>query len=110
MLDKLHDAGVRHVFAGHYHRNAGGMYKDLELVITSAVGAQLGGDEQGYRVVNVTESGLSHEYRTLQPTMSIPPSVALGILLDMYRGKKGGRPDQPPFQGPMPSVRRLKAA
>ena len=27
MLEKLHAGGVRKVFCGHYHRNAGGWYK-----------------------------------------------------------------------------------
>ena len=27
MLDKFYDAGVRKIFCGHYHRNAGGWYK-----------------------------------------------------------------------------------
>lgn len=83
MLNKFYDAGVRHVFAGHYHRNAGGMFKDMQQVVTSAVGAQLGGDEQGYRVVQVTEKGLNHEYRTLSINVSLPPVIAFNLLMDV---------------------------
>ncbi|KAF2365833.1 Calcineurin-like phosphoesterase domain ApaH type, partial [Trinorchestia longiramus] len=65
MLDKFYDAGVRHIFSGHYHRNAGGTFKDLEMVVTSAAGVQLGDDEPGYRIVNVTETSITHQYRNL---------------------------------------------
>jgi len=65
MLERFHSAGIRHIFTGHYHRNAGGWYKDLELVVTSAVGAQLGGDNPGYRVVKVLENALEHQYYDL---------------------------------------------
>lgn len=65
MLDKFYDAGVRHVFCGHYHRNAGGFYKDLEEVVTSAVGAQLGECQQGFRLVRVLEDRLLHQYYAL---------------------------------------------
>lgn len=65
MLEKFHAAGVRYIFSGHYHRNAGGFYKDLEEVVTSAVGAQLGDAGQGYRLVRVLEDRLSHHYYRL---------------------------------------------
>ena len=39
MLDKLCEAGVSKIFCGHYHRNAGGWYKDMELIVTSSLGA-----------------------------------------------------------------------
>lgn len=82
LLDKFYAAGVRHVFSGHYHRNAGGKYKDLEMVVTSAVGAQLGSDEPGYRVVHVTESSISHHYQTLDSWNSTIPS-AISLLYDV---------------------------
>jgi len=62
LLEKMHQAGVRYIFTGHYHRNAGGRYKDLEQIVTSAIGAPLGVNPSGYRVVNVTEEKLLHEY------------------------------------------------
>lgn len=62
LLKKFHDAGVRAIFCGHYHRNAGGFYKDLEVVVTSAVGCQLGTDKSGFRVVKVDENSIKHKY------------------------------------------------
>jgi len=66
MLDKLRSAGVRHIFCGHYHRNAGGFYGDLELVVTSAVGCQLGNDAPGMRIVRVTKDKVQHKYYELE--------------------------------------------
>lgn len=74
MLKKFHDAGVRAIFCGHYHRNAGGFYKDMELVVTSAVGAQLGDDGHGFRVVKVLDDKIEHQYYTLD---EVPRSVSL---------------------------------
>lgn len=61
-LDKLHNSGVSKVFCGHYHRNAGGFYKNMEIIVTTAVGAQLGSDKHGYRIVEVTENQVNHKY------------------------------------------------
>ncbi|XP_054166517.1 serine/threonine-protein phosphatase CPPED1-like [Oppia nitens] len=66
MLDKLYEAGVRYIFTGHYHRNAGGMYKDMELVVTSAIGAQLGTDRSGLRVVRVYDKSIQHKYYAIE--------------------------------------------
>ncbi|CAG2172178.1 unnamed protein product [Oppiella nova] len=65
MVSKFHEAGVRAIFAGHYHRNAGGKYEDLELVVTSAIGAQSPegrNADSGYRVVTVNETDITHRY------------------------------------------------
>jgi hypothetical protein len=35
-------------------RNAGGFYKDLEVVVTTAIGCQLGNDQNGMRIVTVS--------------------------------------------------------
>lgn len=64
-LERFHDVGIRYVFTGHYHRNAGGFYKDLEVVVTSAAGVQLGLDDPGYRIVKVHEDKLEHKYYNL---------------------------------------------
>jgi len=64
-LEQLNKAGVKKVFCGHYHRNAGGWYKDLEVVITSAIGCQLGTDEHGMRLVKITKEDVNHEYHAL---------------------------------------------
>ncbi|KAM5153187.1 serine/threonine-protein phosphatase CPPED1 [Mantella aurantiaca] len=65
LLQMFHKAGVKAVFSGHYHRNAGGTYKDLDMVVTSAIGCQLGEDEHGLRVVVVTEDQIVHRYYSL---------------------------------------------
>jgi len=106
LLERFYDAGIRHVFSGHYHRNAGGTYRDLQMVVTSAVGAQLGEDKQGYRVVNVTETAIDHHYVTID-VVTLPPTVAYSVFrayLDQFRDRGGF--DKPPFLG----SRRLKAA
>ncbi len=57
--------GVKAVFSGHYHRNAGGCYDGLDMVVSSAVGCQLGDDTHGVRVVVVTEEDIIHRYHSL---------------------------------------------
>lgn len=64
MLAKFESAGVRAIFAGHYHRNGGGHYENLELIVTSAMGAVIG-DKQGssgYRIVDVSEKEIKHRF------------------------------------------------
>ncbi|KAM6250338.1 serine/threonine-protein phosphatase CPPED1 [Porphyrio hochstetteri] len=70
LMDKFHKAGVRAVFAGHYHRNAGGSYRGLEMVVSSAVGCQLGEDTHGLRLVVVTEEKIVHRYYSLDELSS----------------------------------------
>ncbi|CAG2114756.1 unnamed protein product, partial [Medioppia subpectinata] len=74
MVDKFHAAGVRAIFAGHYHRNAGGRYKNMELIVTSAIGAQSPPPQQnansGYRVVTVDEDKISHKYVDIKVSSS----------------------------------------
>ncbi|TKC43784.1 hypothetical protein EI555_001469 [Monodon monoceros] len=57
--------GIKAVFSGHYHRNAGGTYQDLDMVVSSAIGCQLGRDTHGLRVVVVTAERLVHRYYSL---------------------------------------------
>jgi 3',5'-cyclic AMP phosphodiesterase CpdA len=61
-LDLLKSAGVRYVFAGHYHRNAYGRDGSLEMITTGAVGRPNGDDSSGMRIVAVRETGLEHRY------------------------------------------------
>jgi len=68
MLSKFHEAGIRYIFCGHYHRNAGGKFKDLELITTSAIGCQLGEDKSGIRIVKVTKNNIEHKYYGLDDT------------------------------------------
>src|SRR5689334_9699417 len=65
MLKLFTDAGVRYVFAGHYHRNALGHDGDLEMVTTGPVGKPLGTDPSGFRVVIVTRDTVIHRYYPL---------------------------------------------
>ena len=58
-------AGVKAVFSGHYHRNAGGTYRNLDMVVSSAIGCQLGKDAHGLRVVVVTAEKIVHRYYSL---------------------------------------------
>lgn len=65
VLEKLKSVGVNKVFSGHYHRNAGGFFDDLEMVVTSAIGCQIGDDKSGMRLVRVTEQKIEHKYYSL---------------------------------------------
>ncbi|MEQ2221357.1 Serine/threonine-protein phosphatase cpped1 [Ilyodon furcidens] len=58
--------GVKAVFSGHYHRNAGGRHGGLDMVVTSAIGCQLGDDTHGVRVVAVTADTVVHRYHSLE--------------------------------------------
>ncbi|KAL6060162.1 hypothetical protein STEG23_004051 [Scotinomys teguina] len=58
--------GIRAVFSGHYHRNAGGTYQDLDMVVSSAIGCQLGKDTHGLRVVVITAEKIVHRYYSLE--------------------------------------------
>jgi len=78
-LEQLHEAGVSKVFCGHYHRNAGGVYKSVEVVVTSAIGCQIPRadgtkDEHGMRVVKVRQGTIEHTYH---PLHSFPTRVPL---------------------------------
>ena len=73
MMAKFSKAGVRAIFAGHYHRNAGGHFEELELVVTSAMGAVIQDAEtgiigkSGYRVVDVQEDRIKHQFVEIEP-------------------------------------------
>lgn len=58
--------GVKAVFSGHYHRNAGGCHDGLDMVVSSAIGCQLGEDTHGLRVVVVTADDIVHRYHSLE--------------------------------------------
>lgn len=58
--------GVKAVFSGHYHRNAGGCHDGLDMVVSSAIGCQLGEDTHGIRVVVVTADKVIHRYHSLE--------------------------------------------
>ncbi|XP_074476733.1 serine/threonine-protein phosphatase CPPED1 [Sebastes fasciatus] len=66
LLDRFKKAGVKAVFSGHYHRNAGGCHGGLDMVVSSAIGCQLGKDAHGLRVVVVTADDVVHRYYSLE--------------------------------------------
>lgn len=65
VVEKFKKAGVKYVFAGHYHRNVGGFDGDLEMVVTSAIGFPLGDDKPGMRVVTVKSDKITHSFEDL---------------------------------------------
>lgn len=72
LLEQLERAGVRAVFAGHYHRNSYGKTGEMEMVTTGPVGRPLGKDPSGFRIVRVHERHIQHEYYGLD---DVPESV-----------------------------------
>lgn len=73
-LDLLQQAGVRYVFAGHYHRNAGGNDGPLTEVVTGAVGMPIGGSQSGFRIVTVTGQTMNATWYDLgQIPNRLPP-------------------------------------
>jgi 3',5'-cyclic AMP phosphodiesterase CpdA len=61
-LALFREAGVRYLFAGHYHRNALARAADLEMITTAPVGKPLGGAKSGFRVAIVREDRIEHRY------------------------------------------------
>ena len=62
LLKRFEEAGIKHAFAGHYHRNAGGWYNDFEMTVSSAIGCQIGNDLSGMRIVRVFKDRIDHKY------------------------------------------------
>lgn len=69
-FDLFASANVSTVFAGHYHQNAFGQYKGIEMVTTSAVGEPLGKDPVGIRLVRVANGAVTHRYFDLKDVPS----------------------------------------
>ncbi|XP_076809482.1 serine/threonine-protein phosphatase CPPED1-like isoform X2 [Clavelina lepadiformis] len=74
LLEQFADAGIKKVFSGHLHRNAGGVWtrknpdesvSKVEVVASSSLGQQLGQDKAGVRVVRVLEKEITHSYYPL---------------------------------------------
>lgn len=61
-LQLFHAAGVKHLFSGHYHRNAVGHDGDLEAVTTGPVGMPIAEGKSGLRIVIVRDDGITHQY------------------------------------------------
>lgn len=62
--------GVRYFFCGHYHRNGGGFYKEMEIIVTSAIGCQAGPDKCGIRLVKVMKDKVEHSYSPFENSPS----------------------------------------
>jgi len=76
-LDLLKGAGVRYVFAGHYHRNAFAKDGNLEVITTGPISRPLGSDPSGIRIVTVHPDRIDHQYYTLgNIPNTFPPSPA----------------------------------
>lgn len=65
LLDLIHANGIRFGFSGHWHRNAIATDGPYTQVVSGPVGFPLGDDPSGYRVVDVTDGGIDHEYHPL---------------------------------------------
>ncbi|KAL0271103.1 UNVERIFIED_CONTAM: hypothetical protein PYX00_008310 [Menopon gallinae] len=61
-LDKFKEGGVEAIFCGHRHMNGGGEYRGMKIVVTTAIGAQLGNDKSGARIVKMLENKIDHKY------------------------------------------------
>ncbi|XP_075949427.1 serine/threonine-protein phosphatase CPPED1 isoform X4 [Anarhichas minor] len=83
LLDRFKKAGVKAVFSGHYHRNAGGCHDGLDMVVSSAIGCQLGEDTHGLRVVVVTADDIVHRYHSLDQLSAEGMSEDLRKLLQV---------------------------
>lgn len=81
LLALLHRYDVHYVFAGHYHRNAFGRDKDLEMVTTGPAGMPIGPDPSGFRIAAVIQdtkqNTIEHKYYGLGTIPSVlAPSVS----------------------------------
>ncbi len=72
VLELLGEYGVDAVFAGHWHRNNYALGGDMEMVASGSVGYPFGDDPSGYRVVQVKESGLVHDWYAMD---ELPASI-----------------------------------
>lgn len=64
-LDLLSTNHVHLIFAGHYHRLAGGSDGTLKEVVTGAVGMPLGKSSSGFRLVQLGTDGMKTEWYCL---------------------------------------------
>ena len=76
-LTLFHEFGVKHLFSGHYHRNAVARDGDLEAVTTGPVGRPLGEGKSGLRVVIVRDDQIEHRYHDFG---ELPNRIDLGAV------------------------------
>ncbi len=77
LLALFREFGVKHVFSGHYHRNAIARDGELEAVTTGPVGKPLGGGKSGLRIVIVRDDRLEHRYYDFG---ELPDRIDLGVV------------------------------
>jgi 3',5'-cyclic AMP phosphodiesterase CpdA len=77
-LQWFHEYGVKHIFAGHYHRNEYGRDEEIEMVTTGPVGMPLGKNQSGFRIVRLAQNGMENRYYELG---SIPNVIDAGRAL-----------------------------
>ena len=79
LVDLFVKYGVSHVFSGHWHRNHYSYFRKLQIVATSSVGYPLGGDPSGFRIVNVYDDRIEHEFFALgSPPENIEQAYKFG--------------------------------
>lgn len=83
-LDKFKQSGVTKIMCGHYHRNAGGWYHDMELVVTSAIGAQCGDDKSGARFVKLLDDSIEHKYFSIEEIVDFSKENRQWLRKDLY--------------------------
>jgi predicted phosphodiesterase len=66
LLEIASDHGIEANFAGHWHKNNIVSENGIEVVATGPVGYPLGDDPSGFRVVEISDSGIKHEYHSLE--------------------------------------------
>ena len=71
LLDIFREHGVDAVFAGHLHQNLYATDGDMQMVVSGAVGLPMVG-KSGYRVVDVSDDGISHEFRPFEGGLANP--------------------------------------
>jgi 3',5'-cyclic AMP phosphodiesterase CpdA len=64
-LELLSANHVHLIFAGHYHRLAGGSDGPMTEVVTGAVGMPIGGSSSGFRLVQLDQHGMKTEWYCL---------------------------------------------
>ncbi len=71
LLDLFRRHNVDAVFAGHFHQNRYASDGDMQMVVSGAVGLPMVG-ESGYRIVEVSDASISHEFRPFEGGLATP--------------------------------------
>ncbi len=61
-LDLFRNNNVAAVFSGHHHNNGYATYGNVQLVTTSALGKPLGKAPSGFRIINVYNDSIEHQF------------------------------------------------